>query len=212
MEISRLIFVWGLATTPLFYPNTTPGGFKLVKHDKVISLYERWIVGGQGEKIRELKAVFTVKSDVPSVLHLLKDQQKGPQWNSNVNDYKVFKSTNPDSWMAYIRYDIPWPLDDQDCLLNYRMVQDSGWRQPVEITFNSTLDNRFPISDDIDRVREVHGKWVMEDEGGGYLKITYLISSSHSKNLPRWITDRLIHDNLFSTMTAFKLMLEDHYT
>jgi hypothetical protein len=188
------------------------GGFKLVKQDKVLSLYERWICGDKGNKVRELKCVFTVESDITSITRLLTDQSRGTQWNSNTLRYKILRTGNAATWTAYIRYDIPWPFNDQDCCLLYhfkRLAMDAD-AQGAVITFKSISDPRFSIAEETDRITGIRGKWLLEPRGKGQTKITYLITTERSQNIPRWISDPIIHNNLFSTMTKFKDMLENN--
>jgi hypothetical protein len=39
-------------------------------------------------------------------------------------------------------------------------------------------------------------------------RVTYIVSTRRSSKVPRWISDPLVRNNLFETMTAFKNTLE----
>jgi hypothetical protein len=182
--------------------------FKLVKQDNDIWLYERWIPGAGGENVREIKAVFLVKTAVPSVIGLFKDQSRGREWNTNASDYKIAAASDVKNWITYIKYDIPWPMDDQDCCLLYQYREPAGTGAATEIVFESTADNRFPLANKTTRITGTRGKWIMEPVNGGQMKITYLVTTDRSKKIPRWVSDPIIHDNLFRTMTKFKGLLE----
>lgn len=182
--------------------------FKLVKQNKAITLYERWIPGAGGENVREIKAVFLVKAGVPAVIGLFKDQSRGMQWNTNASDYKIASQADEQHWITYIRYNIPWPMDDQDCCLLYQYHNLSGATNAAEVIFESTADSRFPLPDKTTRITGTRGKWIMEPATGGQIKITYMVTTDRSKKVPRWVSDPIIHDNLFKTMTRFKDLLE----
>lgn len=187
---------------------TGEGEFKLVKQDNVMSLYERWIPGAEGGNIREVKAVFIVRSDVESVINLLTDQAKGKQWNSNAEKYNVIPSGTRTSWITYTRYSIPWPFGDQDCCLSYSVTKDAGNPRAGTISFESTLHNQFPVTSSVTRIAGTKGKWHFEDAQNGNMRVAYIISTNRSKKVPRWIADPIVRNNLFSTMTTFRDMLE----
>ncbi|MET6997027.1 START domain-containing protein [Chitinophaga defluvii] len=192
------------------YAAQSAGDFKLVKQDEVISLYERWIPGAGGGQVRQIKAIFLVQSDVAAVARLLTNQAMGTNWNTNAKVYQVLLSGVADNWITYTRYGIPWPFGDQDCCLSYHLYKDPERNRTGEITFESTLHNKFPVSYDVARITGTRGKWLMEDEGDGHMKITYMITTDRSKKVPRWVSDPIIRNNLFSTMTTFRNILENH--
>lgn len=181
--------------------------FKLVKQDNAISLYERWIPGAGGENVREIKAIFLVKCAVPAVIGLFKDQAHGRDWNTNASEYRIAAAPDPRHWITYIKYDIPWPVDDQDCCLLYRYQEIPG--DAAEVVFESITDHRFPLYNKTTRITGTRGKWIIAPSGEGQLQITYMVTTDRSKKIPRWVSDPIIHDNLFRTMTKFKSLLEN---
>ena len=122
------------------------GEYKLVMKDEVISLYERWIPGGEGEQVREIKAVFAVRSDVEAVISLITDQAKGKEWNINARQYNVLQHADRTGWITYTRYSIPWPFGDQDCCLSYTVQKLAGNPRVGVIGFESVLNSQFPVS------------------------------------------------------------------
>ncbi|MFX1705403.1 START domain-containing protein [Chitinophaga sp. CC14] len=181
--------------------------FKLVKQDNAIALYERWIPGAGGENVREIKAIFQVKCAIPAVIGLFKDQARGREWNTNASDYRIATAPDPHHWITYIKYDIPWPVDDQDCCLLYRYQEMTG--DAAEVAFESITDHRFPLYNKTTRITGTRGKWIMAPLENGQLQITYMVTTDRSKKIPRWVSDPIIHDNLFRTMTKFKSLLEN---
>ncbi len=182
--------------------------YKLVKKDAVLSLYERWIPGGQGELVREIKAVFVVRSDVEAVINLLTDQARGKEWNINAEKYNVLHAGDRTNWITYTRYSIPWPFGNQDCCLFYKVNKDAGNLRAGVIGFESVLNNQFPVTSSVTRITGTKGKWLLEDAGNGHMKVSYFISTNRSKKVPRWISDPIVRNNLFATMSSFKSLLE----
>jgi len=210
MKKPFIFFLIQIMAAPWLYAAQSTGDFKLVKQDEVISLYERWIPAAGGEQVRQIKAIFLVQSDVAAVASLLTNQAMGTNWNTNAKVYQVLLSGATDNWITYTRYGIPWPFGDQDCCLIYHLRKDPEGNRAGEITFESTLHHKFPVPDDVVRITGTRGKWLMEDEGNGRMKITYMITTDRSKKVPRWVSDPIIRNNLFTTMTTFRNILENH--
>lgn len=200
-----LLAVFWLVPAVFSFVQLRAEDFKLVKQDNQISLYEKWIQSNSGGKIRELKAVFKVHADMAAIIQLLTDQHEGVKWNVQAAVYKIVKTANDNQWLTYTRYDLPWPFKDQDCCLLYQLKESAD---KVEISFKSALSSRFPITTGSDRMTGVYGKWLLEKTGDNRVCVTYLITTDRSKNIPRWISDRVIHSNLFSTLSTFRDMAE----
>jgi hypothetical protein len=179
--------------------------FKLVGREKQVSLFERWIPSSKGMTVRELKAVFVVHSDIPAIVELLQDERRSARWNVNADDSRILKTGAKDQWISYARYDIPWPLDDQDCCLAYQLAGDFN---RTVISFRSISSRYFPVSTDVERITGVRGKWILQKEKDNNIKVVYLITTDRSKKVPRWLSDKIIHSNLYNTMAAFKAMAE----
>src|SRR5665213_1118791 len=184
--------------------------FKIVKKKGAITLYERWITGAKNETVRELKAEFLVKSNIEDVISLLKNQSVGIKWNKNASLYKIANSVNTNEWINYIKYAMPAMFDDQECCLLYKApVSSSSNQNAYIINFESAISSFFPANSDVKRITGVNGQWKLEMQANHFLKITYIISSDRSSNMPRFISDPIVHNSLFTTMESFKNLLED---
>lgn len=183
------------------------GEFKLVKKDKAISLYERWISGETGENIREIKAVFLVRSDVAAAIQLLTDPVQGKEWNQHAKQYKVLLSGQRSQWITYTRYSIPWPFGDQDCCLSYKVGHDTGNPRVGVVSFEGVQHDQFPVSGSVTRIQGTKGQWNFED-AQGLMKVSYIISTSRSRKVPRWVADPIVRNNLVATMSRFRQLLE----
>lgn len=192
-----------------FAKDTIPTDFKIVKKQGAITLYERWLPGSKGEPVRELKAEFLVESDIQNVIRLLTNQSAGMKWNQNASVYRIAHTLNDDEWINYIRYNMPLMFDDQDCCLLYKISASSLLnKNKCVINFESINSPLFPSNPDLTRITGVNGQWKLEQQPNHLLKITYLISSDKSGSIPRFISDPIIHNNLFKTMESFKNLLE----
>ncbi len=182
--------------------------FELIKKENGIALYERWI-HYNGNTVRELKVQFMARAGTAKkVLFLLKDQQKGSQWNTNASSFKIAHTPDEAVWFTYVRYKLPWPMNDQDCSLKYYLNKTELHQKLCTIYFESGGKARFPEINNVTRITGTRGKWTIEKNSVGTAKITYQIVSDKSANVPRWVSDPVIHGNIFKSIGAFKLLLE----
>lgn len=188
-------------TTGSSFPTTDD--YKIVKQDETVTLYERWIEQGSSEKVRELKAIFLVRSSATRLVNLLQNQQLGTKWNPHAKEYRVSLHTQPNQWINYVKYSMPWPFDDQDCCMLF------SFDNANQVSFSSTNTNLYPLKKNISRINMVKGKWIMQDRGNGLLHITYIVSTAKSKKVPAWISDPIVRNNMMETMKSFKKTLEN---
>lgn len=178
--------------------------FKLVETTKNVSLYERWYTISGTKKARELKAVYTIKASSSKVVEMLKKETEGKKWNSNASKFEI-KDATATSWVNYIEYDLPWPMDNQDCVLKH--AHSDVNTQSKIISFESTTHADYPESKSVSRIPDIKGKWVL-NKSGDETKVEYYITTSPSASMPRVVTDPIVRGNLINTMAAFRDLLQ----
>lgn len=177
--------------------------FVLVKENNGISLYERWYAFAPDQQARELKATFNVKADSYAAVALIKDAARGRQWNKNTKAYEIVRESD-NLWFGYIQYDLPWPVSNQDCVLQYNQ---NDLETGVLVEFQDADHPSFPPRKKIQRIPEIYGKWIFRESDDG-ISVEYYISTTPSNALPTWLTDPIIRNNLIETLTIFRTILE----
>lgn len=188
----------------------TDDGFELVRDEDSILVYERWVAFPNSEPLttaREVKSEFYIKGTVENALALLQDESKIFAWQKHVTEFKVYPRTDS-LWYEYSYHDIPWPVSDQDHFLEYRI------RHPAEdgtfITFHTVENKKLaPVRPGVSRMT-LAGSWYLEEIPGGRVRATYRILSMPG-NLPRFLTDPVIRNNLMSTVRNYIDILENGY-
>ena len=137
---------------------------------------------------------------------MLKNASRGKDWNKNAVAFNTV--LQPDnSWITYIRYRIPWPFDDQDVCLQYHVIP--GNKTTHEVHFQSIASEHFPVNKNVTRVAGAKGKWVFKKSSDGKTEIVYTIATEKSSQVPRWVSDPLVHNNLLDAMDALRKIVED---
>lgn len=211
MRIGFCVFGLTATHTSTFAQTGTHEGFELVRHEDSILVYERWVTFPKSDPpitAREVKSEFYVKGSIHHALALIQDESQIPEWQKHVSEFKVY----PDSdsvWHEYSYHDIPWPVSDQDHFLEYT-IEDPIEGDGIFVTFETVSDTkRAPIRKGVSRMT-LAGSWYFQEIPGGNIKVTYRILSMPG-NLPRFITDPVIRNNLMSTVRAYIDILENGY-
>ena len=186
------------------YTLTDTADFTIIKRSGGITLYERWYSFGPRQFAREIKATFNVRATPAAAVNLIKDELRGKKWNHNSDSYKVVDS-ELNTWICYIQYDLPWPVNNQDCVLQYHHYDSAG---RLVIDFKGIDHTLFPIKNRVQRIAEISGRWIFSETAEGTI-VDYYITTTQSKTLPGWLTDPIIRKNLIETMDSFRKILEN---
>jgi len=184
-------------------------GFKLIKKDNNISIYERWINYPKATSptvAREVKGEFIVNSNIYAALRLIKNEKRIMDWQSHVSEFKIYLKPDTLSWNEYSYHDIPWPVSDQDHYLVYKLTVIKP-DQLLLITFESAANDVVaPVREDVSRMG-LSGSWRLEKISPRQIKVVYKIISKPS-NIPKFITDPVIRSNMMTTIKSYIDILE----
>jgi hypothetical protein len=209
----RIFLTWVFISGAVFYTiaqDNADKGFVLVRESDNIFIYERWITFPKSDppiRAREVKGDFTVNCTVTEAIKLIQNESQIKHWQKHVTEFKVYLNPQDTSrWMEYSYHDIPWPVSDQDHLLEYR-IQEGSTSEKIFVTFETKVDHSLaPVREDVTRMT-LAGSWLLENIGNGKIKASYRILSKPS-NIPRIFTDPVIRSNLMSTIKAYIELLE----
>jgi hypothetical protein len=183
------------------------GAYTLVKTDQNISIYTKWIPMNETVSTRKVKAVFSVNAGIDEVLTLIARDGSYVKWMSGVSEYTRVKSVDAAHWYSYIKYGLPWPLADQDCIIKYE-VERSGDGKTAHVMVTGQPDY-VPVKSKVTRIPHLECEWVIRQTGDGRVAIEFSQYSKQAPKFPRWVTDPIIQKTLIKTIVAFKSELEN---
>jgi len=202
----KLLPTFLLVTSRLLAQSMTENdGYEVVRQDEKIIMYERWTpYPGTTTNSRQIKCVFQTSADLNNLYAYIYEEAKINTWQDNILEYKI-TSKNDSVWVAYSYYRIPWPLNNQDYLLTYAELEKNENR--ITLSFTHLEDEKLrAVRKGVDR-RPTIGKWELEKVGKGKTKVTYTITSLPI-NHPRFITDRIVHNSIMSTLNKLITVAE----
>ena len=209
LRIGFCVFGLSLGNFSILAQTGTHDGFDLVRDEDHILVYERWVTFPKSDPpivAREVKSEFHVKGNIHDALALIQDEARINGWQKHVSEFKVYPDTDS-VWFEYSYHDIPWPVSDQDHFLEYT-IQDPVESDGIFITFETIQNQELaPVRKGVSRMT-LTGSWYLQEISNERIKVTYRILSMPG-NVPRFITDPVIRNNLLSTVKAFIKILED---
>jgi hypothetical protein len=200
-SIAILTMVSILATVMISFAAAPEKEFNFIKGSDNIYLYYRWINSSKGYQTRELKAVTEIQASPAEIVQLLKDAQKIPTWIRSASNCRHLQTISREHWVNYLMFSVPWPLNDQDCILRYTVEKSTT--NIVRVHFSSDEDYLKP-SEGIKRIKGISGTWVITPLKEGKCKLECFFSSDEPSRLPRWATDPIIQNNVLKMMDAFR--------
>ena len=202
------IFYTAFLLLAFFKDGRSQDDFVLVKKDDPVFIYERWITFPKSDppiEAREVKGEFHFKNTVDEAVRLLKDEKRIFKWQSHVTEFRVFENEDANHWNEYSYHDIPWPVSDQDHLLKYWMTRNE--KGDIFIEFESFYDEKLaPRKKGVTRM-DLSGSWTFQNAGNGKTKATYRILSM-PLNIPKFLTDPIIRNNMMTTIQEFIMLME----
>jgi len=207
----KTVIISALALTTIFYnsfsqDNISEPQYILLKKDKNITLWYRWILLSDKRTTRELKAEFIVSAIPDQVLSVLRNDKLALQWMQGVKEFNHLNKASENCWFTYLQYEIPWPLSNQDCIIRYNL-QINGKDKGYYISLTGE-PGYIPAKQGVTRIPHLRGNWKIVPLGSKQSKVAYTIYSAQKPTFPRWITDPLIQNNLIKTMQAFNEITE----
>lgn len=202
------IFYTALLLIAFYQDGRSQDDFVLVKKEDEIFIYERWITFPKSNppiEAREVKTEFHFKNTIQEAVRLLKDEKRISKWQSHVTKFEVFEKQDSTHWSEYSYHDIPWPVSDQDHLLNYWMTRNENGE--IFITFESFYSEKLaPTRKGVTRM-DLSGSWTFQKVGPHRTKATYRILS-RPLNIPKFLTDPIIRNNMMTTIQEFIMLME----
>ena len=180
--------------------------FELIFEKNGVQVFERWNAGADEKEHRELKAVFNIRAKHDALMAAVREKEKGLLWMQRVAELELLPGGRNGQWRAYIRYGLPWPARDHDCVLSYQRAQPN--KGHTVVTFQSTQLTAYPPQKGVHRILGLSGRWEFSAQEDQSYSASYYVQTADSSPIPRFILDPLVRSNLLSTMEAFREVVE----
>ncbi len=182
------------------YATTLTDGneWELRKDKNGIKVYTRT---NTNSGIVEYKAETTAKTEISKLIKVVNDVENYPDWMANCESASVFNKINDSIRTDYLKTKVPWPMDDRDIVLEYRIVNNTEYYYSA--IMNSVPDV-IPEKDNIVRIKEAKGVWVFKKKDKYSVEIIYQFYGDPEGNIPSWIINMFIVIGPYETLLNLK--------
>jgi len=170
--------------------------WKLSTENDGIKIYTSMV---PGSKIKALKVDCEFEATPSQLVAVIMDIKNGTEWIYHTKSSVLIKQVSPSELYYYSEVCLPWPAEDRDFVAHLKASQD-----PVTkvVTIDGPIaNNMVPVKNNIVRISDSNGKWVITPIGNDRIKVEYTLHADPGGDLPAWII------NMFATegpMQIFK--------
>ncbi|MGS2738662.1 hypothetical protein [Sinomicrobium sp. M5D2P17] len=182
--------------------NPQEQGWKMARNEKGIIISYRWVPAPEGRKAREMKAVFTVDSNVNSVISQFRDGRKFRQWSVTASNCDI-QLKNDKLWEAHIELRFPWPLRSRDLVTRNELITSGN---TIILKMNSIPKAR-PELPGTKRIESYLATWQFSGISGGKTMIIHRVITYDPPEFPRILADPVIQDKFIESVERLRLQI-----
>lgn len=197
-----------MAGTPEHGTDPAMNTYTLVRSDQNISIYTKWIPLNSTVSTRKVKAVFSCQAEVNEVLALVVNDAAVTRWMSNVDEFSRVKNVSEREWYCYIRYGLPWPISDQDCVLHYETERSADGRSARVLVEGMPV--YIPAKQGVSRISHLECEWIISRTGDHRVLVEYTQYSKQPPKCSRKLTDPLVQKAMIRSLAAFRDIVEQN--
>ncbi len=133
--------------------------------------------------IKEFKAVVVLQASMQSVIEKITDADGLRNWNYKTTKSRLIERVSDKEFVIYMYNDFPWPVKDRDHISKLILSKIDSSSVRIDIT---PLPNRLPELDDVIRIEEFSGYWLLEKTAAG-VRVTQQMYGEPKGNIPSFI-------------------------
>lgn len=172
--------------------------WKLAKEKDNIKVYLRNYKGG---KLKEFKAITTMRASLNAVNAVIKDVPNAKNWINKIDESILLKQMPDGTLYKYFVIAVPFPLKNRDIIYHEHSVQD---KSDKSLTFSSiSIPDYQPEKDGLVRMVDSQGSWKFTPKGNGELDVVYQLYADPA-GVPAWVVNMMMVDGPIITIENLK--------
>ena len=177
--------------------------WELKKDDDGIQVLTRAV---DGSRFKAVRATMTVTTDLSALVALVRDTDACAEWAHLCKSAAEHEVVSETELYVYTHNDLPWPVSDRDALAHVIWAKDPA-TGAVTMRARAVGESDLGKRRGIVRLTDALTSWTFRPVEGGIR----VISDAHvdpGGPLPAWITNLLLVDAPFQTMTRMRALAD----
>lgn len=142
----------------------------------------------------------TIHATADEVIRLITDVNQYPKWLPRCKSARIVAHINPNEFLVYICYDLPWPVADRDCVSRMKITREANGTT----TITSTCEPKYIKEENgVVRVTQMVGKWKITPRANG-VEVMNEYSSDPGGSLPDWLINSHSVDNPYEMFSIIQ--------
>ncbi len=157
----------------------------------------------------EFRGVTRLKTSLSSLVALLKDVERLPQWAYRTVMAIRIETVSPREAIVYSVAELSWPFKDRDLVVRTRLTQD-----PVSLSINvsgEAVPDYLPVDPNYVRVPFLKSSWAFEPAGDGIVEIEFRGygdgGGSLSNGFLSWVSQQLVSQAPHESLIGLRRMV-----
>lgn len=176
--------------------------WSIKKDENGIKVYTRVV---RGSKFKEYKATTLINAPIDSIIAVLVDGDNFKKWNYKTTTSTLLSRVSNNEFVVYMFNDMPWPAKNRDHISGLTLYKVNDSLAKIDI---KSLPNRLPLNNNIIRVVDFSGFWLLEKSHNGTL-VTQQMHGDPGGFIPYFIVNTVIVDAPFNSFSRLKRLFND---
>ncbi|MDB4923989.1 MAG: lipid-binding protein [Mucilaginibacter sp.] len=185
---------------------------------KLLHAQEHWVFKTESEgikvynnilsaaKVKPIKVECTFNATASQLVAVLLDIKHYTDWVYKTKLTTLIKQVSPAELYYYAEIDMPWPAQNRDFAAHITVSQN---RDTKVVTVDApSVVGLVPEKDNIFRIHESKGKWVITPVGNDRVNVTYFLQIDPGGAAPAWLINIFIAEGPLQSFKKLKLQVQ----
>ena len=167
-----------------------------------ISIYTSKV---EGSPFKAVRGSMTIAGSVESLVALIEDLPACSDWADLCKEARLIERVSDMETFVYIYNDIPFPVSDRDVYVNmsWSIEKSTGKTSMTSIARKGGPDKTKAV-----RLQDAFSQWHFTPLGEGKVLVENFAHIDPNGPTPAWITNMLLVDSPFKSMSAMRDIIE----
>lgn len=157
--------------------------WEVVEREAGITVSQRW---PEGYELPIIKGVGVVDANIYEILAVMADIDRMCEWLHSCKQARLIEQKGAFDRITYNRFDLPWPLDDRDAVLQSRITVEQK-KEFILIKYWDLKNSSVKPVEDVVRVPQMKGFYMLEKLGDDKTRVTYQGEARPGGLVPDWV-------------------------